>query len=46
MTINNFHRQKLKYVGTYQPSAVLSHGQLYVGFSRASSIGNVIGAII
>jgi len=45
MTINNFHGQMLKCVGIYQPSAALSHGQLYVAFSRASSIGNVMGAI-
>jgi len=42
MTINNFYRQKLKCVGTYQPSAVLSHGQLYEAFS----MGNVNGAVI
>jgi hypothetical protein len=45
MTINNFLGQMLKCVGTYQLSAALSHGQLYVAFSQAPSIGNVMGAI-
>jgi len=46
MTINNFHGQMLKYVGIYQPLPGLSQGQLYVAFSQASSIGNIMGAVI
>jgi len=35
MTMNKAQSQNLDYVGLYLPRPVFSHGQLYVGLSRA-----------
>ena len=40
MTINNAHGQSLTHVGIYFPSAVFSHGHLYVAFPRGRSKKN------
>ena len=41
MTINKAQGQTFEKVGIYLPSPVFSHGQLYVAFSRARSLGSV-----
>jgi len=41
MTLNKAQGQTLKRVGLYLPSPVFSHGQLYVGLSRAGSMTHV-----
>ena len=41
MTINKAQGQTLSCVGVYLSRSVFSHGQLYVAFSRSSSVGGI-----
>ena len=41
MTINKSQGQSFRHVGTYLPSPVFAHGQLYVALSRSSNPANV-----
>ena len=41
MTINKSQGQTFRRVGLYLPEPVFSHGQLYVGCSRARSFGDI-----
>ena len=41
MTINKAQGQTLSSVGVYLSRSVFSHGQLYVAFSRSSSVGGI-----
>ena len=44
MTINKSQGQSFRHVGTYLPSPVFAHGQLYVALSRSSNPANVTSA--
>ena len=41
MTINKSQGQTFKDVGIYLPEPVFSHGQLYVAFSRSTTLNGV-----
>jgi hypothetical protein len=41
MSINKAQGQSLKKLGLYLPQPVFSHGQLYVGLSRATNAKNI-----
>jgi ATP-dependent exoDNAse (exonuclease V) alpha subunit len=41
MTINKSQGQSVKHVGLDLRTPVFTHGQLYVGISRVTSVGNI-----